>query len=303
MKKFLLFVFLVLLFFCVYFNKDDIITYALRYIFDRPVAFSEKNEYFKYDDYGIVQNTTSTVAENYQDILNIVYSTLNRGLEESSFYCDYDKCSDDVNSIAESSDILANINNMVHPFNSYNKIYFTITNYGKIRIRVNYIYSDSSILLVNSEIDRIVNNNIDPNASTYDKIKGFHDYIINNTSYDSSVSLATQGYISTNASNAMGLLFEKKAICSGYSDTMAIYLNRLGIENYKISSDTHIWNLVKLDGNWLHIDSTWDDPVTNTGENLLLHDFFLISTDTLKQKEVEMNKTEHSFNPNVYKEA
>jgi hypothetical protein len=275
----------------------------MRNIFDRASVFSEKNNYYKDMDFDFVQNTTINSAKKYQDILNIVYSTLNRGLDDFSFYCDYKSCVDDVNSIAESSDILANINNMVHPYNSYYKIYFTITSYDKIKIRVDYIYSDSSILLVNSAIDKIINGNIDSSLSNYDKIKAFHDYIINNTSYDSSVNLATQGYIDTNASNAMGLLFDKKAICSGYSDTMAIYLNMLGLKNYKISSDTHIWNLVYLDGNWLHIDSTWDDPVTNTGENLLLSDFFLISTDTLKQKEYEMGKNEHNFNPNVYKEA
>ena len=31
---------------------------------------------------------------------------------------------------------------------------------------------------------------------------------------------------------------------------MAIFLNELDIDNYKISNDTHIWNLVYINGIW-----------------------------------------------------
>ena len=300
MKKTLNYLFLIVILFLIYFYRNDIISYIMRNIIDKPTELAEKNEYYKDIDYGFVQNTNSMYAKNKQDILNIIYTSLNRGLTESEFYCDYKECTDDVNSIAEDSDTLASINNFVHPYNSYSKIYFTITNYGKIRIRIDHIYSDSSILLVNNEIDRVMRDNIN-NAN--DKIKAFHDYIVNNTIYDNTVSLVSQKYVQTNSSNAMGLLFEKKAICSGYSDAMAIFLNKVGINNYKISSDTHIWNLVYLDGEWKHIDATWDDPVTNDGSNVLLSDFYLISTDTLEQKEKDLNKNDHLFNKDIYKEA
>ena len=80
---------------------------------------------------------------------------------------------------------------------------------------------------------------------------------------------------------------------------MNIYLNTLGIQNYKISSSNHVWNLVNLDGTWYHLDLTWDDPVASDGNQYLLHNFFLISTDEL----LNLDTVEHTFDKNIYKEA
>ena len=84
--------------------------------------------------------------------------------------------------------------------------------------------------------------------STIDKIKVFHDHIINNTIYDESKK--EESY------TAYNLLTTGKSICGGYSDIMAIYLNKLGIQNYRITSSNHIWNLIHLDNKWYHMDAT-----------------------------------------------
>ena len=62
-----------------------------------------------------------------------------------------------------------------------------------------------------------------------EKIKAFHDYVINMLSYDTSLNIEENG-----SNKAYGALVNKKAVCSGYSDLMAIFLDRLGIKNYKI---------------------------------------------------------------------
>lgn len=305
MKKFLSIVFLVCLFGIVYINRGRIVGFILGNYVDRNVFFGEPNEYYKDVDYGFVQNTSNLYPSSRQDIMNIIYSTLNRGLSDVTFYCDsgYSNCIDDVNDIAEDSLILSTINNLVHPFNSYRNIHFSINSYGKVIINVNRTYSDSEILLVNNKLDDISSSIISSEMSNRDKILAFHDYIINNTVYDSSVSLTNQMTSGTNSNNAVGLLYDGKAICSGYSDTMAIFLSRIGLNNYKISSDVHIWNLVNIDGEWLHIDATWDDPVTSNGDNILLHDFFLISTDGLFNKESSLDKNNHLFDEKFYLEA
>ena len=72
----------------------------------------------------------------------------------------------------------------------------------------------------------------------------------------------------------------------------------MGIKSYKVSSDEHVWNAVHINQDWLHLDLTWDDPVVNTGENVLSHDFFLIDTPTL----LNLEQTEHIFNETIYSE-
>jgi transglutaminase/protease-like cytokinesis protein 3 len=80
---------------------------------------------------------------------------------------------------------------------------------------------------------------------------------------------------------------------------MAIFLNRYGIDNYKVASVNHVWNAVKLDGKWYHLDLTWDDPIMEEGKDVVLHDYFLIDTEEL----FKQDKTQHMFNAAIYKEA
>lgn len=303
MKKFLWLLVLIFILIITYTHKDSIVNFIMKKVIDKDIAFDEPNSYYKDVDYSLVQNTVSLYPTNRQDILNIIYTTLNRGLNEVTFYCKYDECLDDVNDIAEDNLYLSTINNLVHPYNNYSKIYFTINKYGEIHINVSKIYSDNDIILINNKINNIVNSIIDDNMSDYEKILAFHDYIIDHTIYDETVSIETQLESSTNANNAIGLLFEGKAICSGYSDVMAIFLSKYGFNNIKISSDEHIWNLVYINGAWKHIDVTWDDPVTNDGADVLLHDFFLVNTNELFEKEKTFEKFNHQFNTDLYLEA
>ena len=67
--------------------------------------------------------------------------------------------------------------------------------------------------------------------------------------------------------------------------------------NYKISNEEHIWNLVYTDGNWYHLDLTWDDPISDTNVNR--DTYFLITTETLEK----LNDGTHHFDKEIYKEA
>lgn len=301
MKKLLWATLLLLLLLVVVQKRDIIIKYILIHYVDKDISFNEPNKYYKDNNYLFVENTKSLYPTNKQEILNIIYTTLNTGSNNVIFFCNYDECINDINDIAENKEYLSGINNMVHPYNSYSNIYFTISTYGKIRISMQRQYSESEILLIENKINEIIYKLSLNDYNDYDKIKLFHDYIINNTKYDSTTENKTAK--ETNANKATGLLFENKAICSGYSDTMAIFLSKMGYENYKISSEEHIWNIVKIDGKWLHIDATWDDPISNNNEDILLHDFFLIDTNTLIEKESKIEIKSHNYNKEIYIEA
>ena len=132
--------------------------------------------------------------------------------------------------------------------------------------------------------------------TTTDKIKKIHDFIIDSTQYDK----LKQDNINDNtykSNTAYGVLVEHYGICSGYSDTISIFLNKLGIENYKISNDSHIWNLVYINGVWRHLDSTWDDPISDN--NINRDTYFLITYDELNKK----NDENHEFDKELYIEA
>lgn len=276
----------------VYIYKDSITSF----IYDNIIYRNNNrvliyNEYYLDNDFLFIQNTDSKEVTNYQELLNILYTIINSGESNFTFYCKYDNCINDIKKLTDDENIISNINNFVHPFNSFSTISIDINKDGRICIKLNKLYSDYQILYIKTYIENFITNNINDSMQDREKIKLFHDYIINNTRYDQSIN--------TNENSAYNLVKDGKAICGGYSDIMAIYLNFLNIKNYKISSENHIWNLIYLDGNWLHLDMTWDDPVASDGNQYLLHNFFLIDTNEL----LALDKVEHSFDRNIYIEA
>ena len=260
----------------VYRNNNKVLTY---------------NEYYKENDYMYVQNTDSNIVTNYQEILNVLYTIINSGDESFSFNCDYTECINDIKKITSTNDIVSNINNFVHPYNSFETININVTANGKITVKVKKVYDEEQIEYINNYIDEFNNKNINLSMNNYDKIKAFHDYIVNSTIYDEENRFESY--------TAYNLITSGISICGGYSDIMAIYINQLDIKNYKITSRNHIWNLVELDGTWYHLDATWDDPVASDGKQYLIHNFFMIPTNKL----FSLDRLEHNYDKETYIEA
>ncbi len=286
----------------VYIYKDPIAKYltdSTNKMNKREIEIPEVNEYKTFEGkYSYVSDTDNFVPKTKQDILNIIYTTLNSGWEEFTFYCpeEYKECIDEVVDITNDDVTLSNINGFVHPFNSFKSIETAYNTQGKITLNVHKLYTDEMIGEINKVVDKIYVEQINSSMSDEEKIRVIHDYIINNSKYDND---RISGITKYNSNTAYGNLIEGYGICSGYTDAMAIFLDKMKIPNYKISSDKHIWNLVYINGKWLNLDLTFDDPVTNTGEDVLHHDYFLITTDEL----LKLDKVEHTFNKDVFKEA
>lgn len=291
--------------------NEQISTYIVNnYIYNKNATIEiTKNEYALNKNYEFVQITDEFVAKDYQHLLNIIYTILDSGQEEFYFYCsdNYKDCLKDIDTLIPSNknenyyDILSDINNLIHPYNSYKKLTVVMNNYGKIIVKVAKQYDSNQINYINREIEKIKSTYIKDTMSDTEKIKTFHDYIINNTKYDKerANNMNSEEYKNSESHTANGLLKNHLALCGGYSDIMSIYISQLNIPNIRISADKHVWNLVYTDNKWLHLDATWDDPVTNTGSQILIHDYFLIDTNTL----FKFDNHEHNYNKNFYKEA
>lgn len=290
-----------ILFVVVYAYRENIYMFynniILKYKSDKITL--EKNEYYREYDFGFVQNTVDFKPQNAQDILNIFYTIINSGSETFTFVCpsEYVNCTDDVKNLANDQITLSHINNFVHPYNSFKHIETQYTSYGEVTITVSKTYSKDDIKMINNKVEQISNTLLINNNSTdIDKIRLIHDFIINNSKYDTERS--NNNIINYRSDTAYGPLFEGYGICGGYSDAMQLFLEKLNIKNFKVASESHIWNAVNLDGVWYHLDLTWDDPVTYSGANLLEYDYFLIDTGKL----ISNGRSEHNFNHMVYLE-
>lgn len=280
-------------------KKDDINTIINKYFkWNNIVTLGDKNEYYRDYDFDFVQNTNNFRPNNYQDLLNIYYTVLNAGKSNFTFYCpnSYDNCLSDVKKLANDQDTLSDINNYVHPYNGFNHIESEYDSLGRVTINIIRSYDDNDIKMITSKIDELLPQLVSNTNSLENNIKNVHDYIINNSKYDSNRS--DKGVTSYKSDTAYGPLFEGYALCGGYTDLMELFLERMNIKSFKVSSENHIWNAVYINNNWKHLDLTWDDPVATDGKDYLEYNYFLIDTDQL----LTLEQTEHNFNLEHYKE-
>lgn len=263
------------------------------------VATLTKNQYARNKDYKYVQITEDYTPYNYQELLNVFYTILDSGTDKFTFYCpdEYTDCLKDVESISSKENIetLTTIGNFVHPYNNFSSLRVKYDTAGEVTVEVSHLYSKEEIVKVSNKVDSIYKEIITEGMDNLDIIYAFHDYVINNTKYDEEFDEKAENN-KHDSSRAFGPLFEGYAICSGYTDVMSILLDKLGIDNYKVASDTHVWNAFYYDNKWWHIDLTWDDPVTKDGSNRLEHTFFKIDTETLDNFKID----NHAFNRSVY---
>lgn len=116
-------------------------------------------------------------------------------------------------------------------------------------------------------------------SSDYEKAELFHDWIINRTDYIANGEKYTW--------RMDGPIIYRKSVCEGYSKAFSYLCQSVGIECICISGTgnggPHMWNMVKIDGEWYHADVTWDDPISWDGSAILRYDYFLISESDIKQ--------------------
>ena len=105
------------------------------------------------------------------------------------------------------------------------------------------------------------------------KARYLHDMIATTCEYD--MDLYNDDYI---IYTSYGALVNKNAVCEGYTLAYRYLLSKLGIESRYVLSRKmeHAWAMVKLDGNYYHVDVTHDDPsYDNLGR--VNHEYFLKS--------------------------
>ena len=218
---------------------------------------------------------TDLPLSNYDDYDDYIYTFFNSGVDEFTIYCEAPvDCSELVlNELY--SHIPFQMTDLVHAYFDINEINFSYSSV-ELNFTLNKEYTAFEINQVDQEINNILNTIINESMTDYEKILAVHDYIINNAVYDS--DCLENSSLCDNDHTAIGILFDGNAVCEGYAHTMDIMLRALRIPTFKISSEVHQWNAVYVDGEWYHLDATWDDPVSNNGSNTLTYNYFLVSS-------------------------
>lgn len=140
---------------------------------------------------------------------------------------------------------------------------------------------------VAGKVTEIVSSEIRVGMSAYDKALALHDWLIYNANYD---------YTYTNYMPD-GVLLDGSGVCQSYALAYQMLLKEAGVESLYVTGmaggGAHAWNLVKMGGEWYHVDCTWDDPNQGGLEN---HDYFGL-TDALMARDHQWNYEGENFVP------
>lgn len=172
---------------------------------------------------------------------------------------------------------------MIDSQGNVSECYFTYDNYKDS--------VDSMRSQIDAEIDKAFEG-ITDSMTDAEKLKYLHDYMVENTVYDA------EAY---DCDNVYGALVKHRTHCQGFSKTMCMFCDRLGIPSLLVTGDAgggHMWNMVQLDGKWYNLDVTWDDP--DHGSRSFAN-YFLISDSTISKTHTKDTYVRYPSAPDDYR--
>jgi hypothetical protein len=118
-----------------------------------------------------------------------------------------------------------------------------------------------------AKLDPILAKIIKPGMTQEQKVKAIHDFVIKHITYD------TRYRNVDNLENLMISIDKGRGVCGDYSLLFMHLCRRASIPStYEVGDPEtldHAWNAVYLNGQWLFVDTTWDD--NDSGKILYTH--------------------------------
>ena len=146
---------------------------------------------------------------------------------------------------------------------------------------------DKKIDYLDYEVNRIVSYLKDKDDFTKELI--INDYLSKNVNYDYTKN-------KKNTHNIYGALVEKEAVCDGFTNACNVLLNKCNIESIlvlgNLKDELHAWNLVKIGGNYYHLDVTSNISLKKD-EGIYNHMFFNVTDE-------KITKTHKIKYPKIY---
>ena len=137
--------------------------------------------------------------------------------------------------------------------------------YYDLILNMSYYTTLSQEKQVTAEVKRIANSLKLQENTDAGRIKAVYDYVCSHVSYDNAYESD-----SSMAHTAYNALFKGKAVCQGYASLTYRLLREMGLSTRVITgtshSQPHAWNIVKLDGRWYNLDTTWDSTNSPSGD-------------------------------------
>lgn len=106
---------------------------------------------------------------------------------------------------------------------------------------------------VNDAIDDFKEQYITSDMSDFEKEIKIIEWLVENCDYQVGEEWEN--------STAYSCIINGEAQCAGYADAFLQTAKACGLNARYVYNTSHAWNLVELDGDWYHVDVTWEDPI------------------------------------------
>lgn len=143
----------------------------------------------------------------------------------------------------------------------------------RISISGTYTMTKADVEKKQQDVEQYITNVIEkaPRENDYDKIKYVYEYLIRTNEYDASVY---------NNQNILSIIDSSRTVCQGYAKMTQLLLNRMGMFCTLINGEAcgnsgsdvmqwgpHVWNVVRCNGKYYNVDTTWGDASFALSEN------------------------------------
>lgn len=141
-----------------------------------------------------------------------------------------------------------------------------------------YLYTAEQVEDMQKKIDAAADEiiaGIQDGMSEYEVVKYFYDKLASEVEYNEKAE---------NLRDIYGAFVDKSTVCGGYAKAFSYLCSKIGIESMTVLGDfnetPHMWNMVKINGEWYHIDVTSGNAM-NTEFPYIRYDYFCVTDEVM----------------------
>lgn len=169
---------------------------------------------------------------------------------------------------------------------------------GMARVRPTYTYDDAEAerrraATQQAAADALVASGAQAAATDADRVTAIHDFIVSTATYDvgafEQIRSDATGARVDQSQEAYGILVMGTAVCNGYAQAFQVMAEQAGLDAVIVTGSdsagatggSHAWNKVNVDGRWVLVDTTWDDPIGMAGwgeptDDVIYRDYLMV---------------------------
>lgn len=150
---------------------------------------------------------------------------------------------------------------------------------AQVTVRPDYLYSNEEaeqrrVATAGAVKNILATSAVTASSGPQDIAAAMHDAVLHAATYDREAATAINNgedlvtsTVVARSQEAYGIFVDGTAVCTGYSQAFQLLASEAGLTsvivtgeaNGGVTTGPHAWNRVLIDGQWLVVDTTWDD--------------------------------------------